>query len=252
MRILKQNRDQIDLGRNQFATILFEDPAVMAIDKPPGWMLAPDDWKETGRNLLPALRSSIEAGDYWATSRNINYIRFIHRLDADTSGLLLLAKSPGALRVYSDLFATHEVAKFYLAAVKGVPKKTEWTREDPLGQEPRRPGIMRIDTETGKESVTHFRLVATENGNSLILAQPVTGRTHQIRLHLAASKLPILCDPLYGVPYKSSDKTPIMGLRAIRMAFQDPFRRRAIVITAPHAAFVQNFGFEPAPLPWAH
>lgn len=252
MRILKQNRDQIDLGRNQFAAILYEDPAVMAIDKPPGWMLAPDDWKETGRNLLPALRSSIEAGDYWATSRHIKYIRFIHRLDADTSGLLLLAKSPGALRVFSELFSSHEVSKYYLATVKGVPKQTEWTREDPLGQEPRRPGLMRIDAETGKECITHFRLVASANGNSLVLAQPVTGRTHQIRLHLAASKLPILCDPLYGVAYKSSDKAPIMGLRAIRMAFRDPFRHRAVIVTAPHAAFVQNFGFEPAPLPWAH
>lgn len=251
MRILKKKRDQIDLGRNQFATILFEDPAVLAIDKPPGWMLAPDDWKETGRNLLPAIRSSIDAGDYWAASRNIKFIRFIHRLDADTSGILLLAKSAGALRVYSELFATREVAKFYLAAVKGVPKETEWTRDDPLGQQPHKPGLMRIDAETGKESTTHFRLVATANGHSLILAQPVTGRTHQIRLHLAASKLPILCDPLYGVPFKGASKTPIMGLRAIRMAFQDPFRKRTVVITAPHAAFVQNFGFEPEPLPWA-
>src|SRR6185436_13953576 len=107
--------------------ILYEDRSVMAIDKPAGWMLAPDSWDKTGRNLQLALNSSVAARDFWASSRNLKYLRFIHRLDADTSGLLLLAKSPGALATFSELFETRRVEKKYLAVVCGIPKESRWT-----------------------------------------------------------------------------------------------------------------------------
>src|SRR3981081_814023 len=84
--------------------ILYEDRSVLAVDKPAGWLLAPDSWDQTGRNLQLALQSSLNAGGFWARSRNLKYLRFIHRLDAETSGVLLLAKSPGALSAYSGLF----------------------------------------------------------------------------------------------------------------------------------------------------
>src|SRR3954469_13490712 len=82
--------------------IVYEDRVVLAIDKPAGWMLAPDDWDRTQRNLQLALLSSLNAGDYWAASRQLKFIRFIHRLDAETSGVLLLAKTPGALTALSE------------------------------------------------------------------------------------------------------------------------------------------------------
>jgi 23S rRNA-/tRNA-specific pseudouridylate synthase len=98
--VAKPNR--IELPGVEPIPILYEDRSVIAIDKPGGWMLVPFSWQKTSRNLQTALASSIAAGDFWARSRNLKQLRFVHRLDAETSGVLLLAKSQGALRAYSD------------------------------------------------------------------------------------------------------------------------------------------------------
>jgi 23S rRNA pseudouridine1911/1915/1917 synthase len=79
----------IELSDGTIIPILYEDRSIIAIDKPAGWMLIPYNWDKTSRNLHPALSSSILAGDHWARSRNLKYLRHVHRLDADTSGILL-------------------------------------------------------------------------------------------------------------------------------------------------------------------
>src|SRR5262245_1790484 len=99
-------------------------------------MLAPDSWDKTGRNLQLALQSSLNAGDFWAHSRNIKFLRYVHRLDAETTGVLLLCKSLGALRAYGELFETRSVEKVYLAVVEGIPNKSEWTSKLPLIADP--------------------------------------------------------------------------------------------------------------------
>src|SRR5512146_1142196 len=98
------NASEIELGDGTRIRILYEDRSVLAIDKPPGWMLAPSSWDRTGRNLQRALESGVAARDFWARSRNLRYLRFVHRLDAETSGVLLLAKSVGALKAYQQMF----------------------------------------------------------------------------------------------------------------------------------------------------
>ena len=126
------------------------------------WLLAPADWDRTGRNLQLALMSSLNNGDHWANSRRLQYIRFIHRLDADTSGVLLMAKSLGALTTMSQLFESRAVKKKYLCAVvQGIPKQTEWTNRNPIGQDPVGKSRMKIDHKTGKEAETHFRVLQT-------------------------------------------------------------------------------------------
>ena len=107
--------------------ILYEDRSVIAIDKPRGWMLLPVSWQNTGRNLQAAINSSIAARDFWARSRGIKFLRYVHRLDGDTSGILLFARSPGAVQTYSDLFESRRMEKTYLAVVDGKPGETEWT-----------------------------------------------------------------------------------------------------------------------------
>ena len=82
--------------------IIYEDRSVIAIDKPRGWMLVPDSWRKTNWNLQTAIDSSIRADDFWARSRNLRYLRHVHRLDADTSGVMLFAKSEGAMRAMTD------------------------------------------------------------------------------------------------------------------------------------------------------
>ncbi len=103
----------------------------MAIDKPRGWMLVPDSWRKTNWNLQTAIDSSIRADDFWARSRNLRYLRHVHRLDADTSGVMLFAKSEGAMRAMGEMFESRRMEKTYLAVVEGVPKEKEWTCELP-------------------------------------------------------------------------------------------------------------------------
>lgn len=224
--------------------IIYEDRSVLAIDKPRGWMLVPHTWRKTNWNLQAAIDSSICADDFWARSRNLRYLRHVHRLDADTSGVMLFAKSEGAMQVMSDLFESRRMEKTYLAVVEGRPRQPEWTCELPIGPDPAQYGRMRVDrTETGKDAMTHFRARLDNARFTLIEASPLTGRTHQIRLHLAESGSPIMCDELYG----RVEKGFRLGLRAVRLAYHDPFQRRSVNILAPTEDFLKQFGFALTP-----
>jgi len=235
----------IELGDGTRIAILHEDRSVIAIDKPRGWMLVPYSWQKTHRNLQAALVSSIAAGQFWARSRGIRFLRHIHRLDADTTGILLLAKSRGALDSLSGLFESRHMRKVYLAVTHGEPAETEWTCRARLAPDPRHVGRMRVDARAGKEAETHFKLLATRAGRSLIEARPVTGRTHQVRLHLTEARLPIVGDELYDRPASGpSTGKAWLGLRAVELAYDDPFTHRAVHVAAPREAFLGRHGFE--------
>jgi len=215
--------DYIELGTGERIPILYEDRSVIAIDKPPGWMLVPFTWQKTRLNLQAAITSSIAARSYWARCRNLKFLRHVHRLDAETSGILLWAKSTGALDAYSGLFESRRMGKTYLAVVAGIPKQTEWTCHLKLAQDSLRIGAMKVDAREGKEAETHFRVMASRRGRrageiSLVEARPVTGRTHQIRVHLAESGHPVIRDPLYGAPRAVRlNKREGIGLRAVEL-----------------------------------
>jgi RluA family pseudouridine synthase len=213
---------------------LYEDRSVLAIDKPPGWMIAPVSWDKTSRNLHRALMLSLQAGEFWARSRNLRYIRFVHRLDADTSGAVLLAKNPGVLSVMSRLFETRRMHKKYLAIVRGVPQQPKWNCRLKIAAEPDAAGRMQIDERHGKEAETGFVVLQQGHALSLIEATPVTGRTHQIRVHLAAAGFPILGDSIYG------EKGPGLALRAVEISYTDPFQKRPVRILAPTEDFLQR------------
>jgi RluA family pseudouridine synthase len=234
--------------------ILHEDRAALAIDKPAGWLLAPTRWQRTGRNLQAALESSIAAGDFWARSRHLRYLRFVHRLDAETGGVLLLAKSPGALRALSELFESRQVVKVYLAVVHGIPRQREWLCQLHLMPDPGQPGRVKVDARHGKDAATRFRVlqIGSRPGRedcALVEARPLTGRTHQIRVHLAATGHPVVGDPLYGTGTKARPSAEsaefALALRAVELAYPDPFTRKAIHIRAPEAEFLRCFGFGP-------
>ena len=223
----------IELPESEPIPILFEDRTVLAIDKPRGWMLVPPEWRQTNWNLQAALESSIHAGDYWARARGVKFLRHVHRLDADTSGVLLLSKSAGAMGVLSDLFEGRRMEKTYLAVVTGEPKEPEWLCQFKLAPDSRQSGRMRVDFNQGKPAETHFKILATKGKYSLVEVKPLTGRTHQIRVHLAECGLPIVGDELYG---RMEGEQP-MGLRAVRLAFQNPFTKKRVDIRAPAAEF---------------
>jgi RluA family pseudouridine synthase len=235
----------IELGDGTRIAILHEDRSVLAIDKPRGWMLVPYSWQKTNRNLQAALVSSITAGQFWARSRGIRFLRHVHRLDADTTGVLLLAKSRGALETFNDLFESRRMNKVYLAVAHGEPAEREWTCRVKLAPDPRQVGRMRVDARAGKEAETQFKLLATRAGLSLIEARPVTGRTHQIRVHLLESGLPIVGDELYGQPPGAPKaKGGWLGLRAVELGYDDPFTRRRVRIVAPREGFLAGHGFQ--------
>lgn len=230
----------IELPTGETIPILYEDRAVLAIDKPRGWMLVPFSWQKTVHNLQAALTSSIAAGDFWARSRNLKFIRFVHRLDAETTGILLLAKSPGAVQTYGGLFESRKMEKVYLAVVHGAPHQNEWTCRLKLAPDQKTRGRMQVDARHGKEAETHFRVIQS-GPTSLIEAHPYTGRTHQIRVHLAESGVPIVGDELYSPPPVGKQN---LGLRAVRLSYSDPFARKRIEIRAPVDQFCREYGFD--------
>lgn len=236
-----RNPSHIELPTGERIPILREDRSILAIDKPAGWMLVPVSWQRTGRNLQAALLSSIAARDFWARSRNLKYLRYVHRLDAETTGILLFARSPGALRTFGDMFETRKMEKVYLAVVEGSPAEPEWACRAPLAPDPSRHGRMRIDKKLGKESETRFKLLLKRGSDALVAAYPFTGRTHQIRLHLADAGHPVVGDVLYGRADSSE-----LGLRSVVLAYTDPFTRRPVRIEAPVRDFLRRYGFDAA------
>ena len=234
----------IHLADDTQIPILYEDRAILAIDKPPGWTLGPSAASWHHRHIQAALESSMHSGAFWARSRNLRFLRHLHRLDAPTSGILLFAKTLGSIRPWSELFANQQIRKTYLAVALGIPEKKLWVREDPL-----RPALDHSRQEVshaGKPSKTEFQFLGSHNNLSLVIARPHTGRTHQIRVHLLASGHPIVGDELYfdgESPSPSPSEEFPLGLRAIELASQDPFTRRPIRIRASLEPFLKAFGF---------
>jgi len=220
--------------------MLYEDRSVLAIDKPRGWMLVPFSWQKTSRNLQAAIVSSIAAGDFWARSRGLRFLRFVHRLDAETTGVMLFAKSQGAVESYSELFESRRMEKAYLAVVVGKPKQIEWICRLKLAPDSRRIGRMKVDARHGREAETRFRVLQSRETTTLVEARPFTGRTHQIRVHLAKSGHPVLGDTLYGCVTDRRE----LGLRAVRLAYTDPFTRQRVDIRAPVEKFCGKYGFD--------
>lgn len=231
----------IPLGRDQLP-ILYEDRSVLALDKPSGWMLVPSHWDRTGRNLQLALDSSIRAGEFWAKSRNLRFLRYVHRLDAETTGVLLFAKSAGGVPVYSRLFEGRQMKKTYLAVVADKPGQSSWVAEEPIGPEPGKPARMRVDRGGGQEARTEFAVLASGPKGTLLEARPLTGRTHQIRVHLAHAGLPVLGDAIYGTSRGASEEFPL-GLRAAGLSYRDPFTGRSVRIEAKLERFARAHGF---------
>jgi RluA family pseudouridine synthase len=223
--------------------VLFEDDALIAFDKPSSLPLAPDRRGPPAENLLDLVQARL--GPDAAN---------VHRLDADTSGLVLYAKTKAALDFLSGQFQSKTVLKIYQALTAGIPPRDEFTVELVMKEDEARPGCMCVVKKHGQASLTGFTVrekfpqPAARSGFALVECRPLTGRPHQVRLHLAVSGAPVLNDPLYGdaTPlllsglkrgYKGGlDERPLitrLALHAGGLTFKHPLTRAPLTLTAP-------------------
>jgi len=173
--------------------VVFADEYLLVVDKPAGMTVHPGAG-ETGTTLASQLLALGAAGGADAARPGI-----VHRLDRDTSGLLLAARTADVHAALQDAIRRREVERRYLALVRGRPRSRTGRIDAPLGRDRRDPTRRSLDTDEPRDAITHFEVVERMPQHALLDVRLETGRTHQIRVHLAAIELPISGDPLYGV-----------------------------------------------------
>jgi 23S rRNA pseudouridine1911/1915/1917 synthase len=180
--------------------ILFEDEHLLALDKPAGLLTSPDLASPDRPDLMKLLHAGIADKKPWARERNLDYLNNAHSLDAETSGVILLAKNKPAFIALANLFSSEKTAEKYLALVRGEPPENKFEVDAKLAPHPVKIGAMHVDQKDGKQSKTKFEV--QENfprfGYALLKCEPLTGRMHQIRVHASHAGLKIVGDELYG------------------------------------------------------
>ncbi|MBD2136469.1 RluA family pseudouridine synthase [Anabaena sp. FACHB-1237] len=196
--------------------IIYEDQWLIAINKPPGLLSVPGRYCYNQDSVVSRL-SSFYNQDFFA----------VHRLDQDTSGILLLAKDRVTYSQFSQLFARREIQKVYEAILAGLLTINQGTINLPLWGDPEHRPYQKVDWERGKQSITHFRVVTRENSYTLVEFIPITGRTHQLRVHAAdvqGLNMTILGDRLYGC----HENVSRLYLHAKKLVFQHPYLQTTI------------------------
>lgn len=178
--------------------VLFEDEYLLAIDKPARLLTSPDRYDPQRPNLMKLLHAGVEQAKPWAKQRDLSYLMNAHRLDFETSGVILLAKTKPALIALANQFGSAVVQKKYIALVHGLPVQPAFEVDAKLSPHPVKVGLMRVDEKNGKRAHTDFELLEKFSNYSVLNCRPRTGRTHQIRVHLRQAGLPIVADELYG------------------------------------------------------
>jgi len=194
--------------------LVYLDDALLVLDKPSGLLCQPG----LGVDLSDSLISRVK--QRWPQAQ------LVHRLDRDTSGLILVALAPTLHRELSRLFAERQVQKRYVADLQGVPERSDGVIALPIAKRQHRPPLYGVDS-AGKPCLTAWRVLRQNGACSRLVLTPRTGRSHQLRVHLQAIGYPIVGDPLYG---HAADR---LHLHAGTLSFRHPGSRQRLTFKSP-------------------
>ena len=227
------NQDPIPLTPLEGLTVVYNDDDIVVIDKPvgcaahpsPGWM---------GATVVGALMA---AGYTISTSGPAERAGVVHRLDAGTSGLMIIAKTENSYLKLKEMFRAHDVEKTYHALVQGHMDPSTGTIDAPIDRHPKEDHRFAV-VATGKESITHYEVIEYYRSVSLVKVELETGRTHQIRVHFSALGHPLVGDTTYGADPVLGKKMKMSRpwLHALELRFNHPINGNPLVLTAPYPA----------------
>ena len=230
------NQEPIPLTPLEGLTIVYNDDEIVVIDKPvgcaahpsPGWM---------GPTVVGALMA---AGYTISTSGPAERAGIVHRLDAGTSGLMIIAKTEASYLKLKEMFRNHEVEKTYHALVQGHMDPATGTIDAPIDRHPKEDHRFAV-VATGKESITHYEVIEFYRSVSLVKVELETGRTHQIRVHFSALGHPLVGDTTYGADPVLGKKMKMSRprLHALELRFNHPTNGNPLVLAAPYPSDLQ-------------
>ncbi|MHB8468544.1 MAG: RluA family pseudouridine synthase [Gaiellaceae bacterium] len=203
----------------------YEDEHLLVVDKPAGLVVHPAPGHAAGTLVHGLLAHDVAGGD------EAERPGIVHRLDRDTSGLLVVARSEAAHAALQALIRSRGLTREYLALVVGRPRSRRGTIDAPIGRDRHDPLRHSLDTDQPREAITHFEVEELLPRHAQLRVTLETGRTHQIRVHLAAVELPVAGDPLYGRPRELGLSRQF--LHAARLAFDHPLTGERLDVASP-------------------
>ena len=212
--------------------VVWEDEHLLIVDKPAGLVVHPSGGTRTGTLVHGLLDLGAEGGE------DEDRPGIVHRLDKDTSGLIVVARSSEAHERLHDLIRERQVERRYLALVRGFPRSRTGRIEAEIGRDRKDRSRHSLDTATPRDAVTWFELREHLQHHSLLEVRLETGRTHQIRVHLEAVGLPVAGDTVYGVAGDLGLERQF--LHAHRLSFTHPFTEEQIDVTSPLPADLED------------
>jgi RluA family pseudouridine synthase len=230
---------------------LHEDEHLLALEKPSGLLTAPDPLEPERPSLMKLLHAGIAEHKPWAIERNLSYLADPHRLDSETSGIILLARNKETLLYLANLFGSEQVERKYVALVDGVPQTDSFETDAKLAPHTKLPHLTRVDSKRGKKSRTEFTVMERFKRWALLRCEIFTDRPHQIRVHLRSLRFPIVADALYGgqplllsrlkpgYQSKGGGEHPLIGrlaLHAEHLSLKHPATGGPLVIKSPWPA----------------